>query len=1033
MRLAALAPRLAVLGLVLLASPAAAQDRVGVRTGDHPGHGRIVFDWMAAPVYQVEQQGDRVILRFPNADAIDLAGARRLPRNILAVAKVPGGVELTLRPGARIRHFRNGPKVALDALDPAEAREAEATPTPAEPPRTAAQRTAREAAGRPVAPPAATSPRPGPDRAASRPQPARAEPARPEPARPEPARQEVAQLEPPRPEAARPEPPRAEAPRAEAPRAEPARPEPARAEPARAEPARLEPAARPEPMRPEPARAEPAAAPRAAAAPPPPLASLAGPPPVRARLLDEPGTGPGMRLPLGAGTGLAAFRRGEQALILAETERPIEFGGLLREPSFQGIQARPVPGATLISFPLPLGQQLAVRQEGNDWFLSVVPRQHPAATATPTLRAEFDHGRAILHASRPGRVLSLPDPLTGGPLLVGLVTQAAPRQLGTRGLVELDLLETFVGVAILARADRVALRPGAGRFLLSIEGGSVALAAGPDAMQGLAPGMTRSFDLPAQPMTALLERLRAQQAGIASAPPLTRAEPRLAAAQTLLALGLPQEAQAMLRLAVQESPEAASSRRLAFLGGMAALLAGRPGEAAGLDAEVPGSDEVLLWRSLRAALQGDAQAAAPGLAAAWPLLQAYPEGLRRRLIGPAAEALVEGGEHAAARRLIEGAAEDPAILLAQAMLEEAQGEPGRALEAYAAATQVRDRLMRARALRRAIELRLATGRLDAAGAARALEAALFAWRGDGIELATRERVAALRREAGDPRGALALLRETAEAFPEQATQLRGPIQSAFLHALEAESPLGAVALFDAHPELLPTGEAGEGVLAMLTERLVALDLADRASAMLRRAMELAPAGETRGALGARLAALRLSERDAEGALAALAASSAPRLPAALIETRSLIAARAEARRGNRALAAEALRALGPAGDEALSEILAEARDFGGAAAALGRHLATLPPGGPLPDSAQRLVLRQAAWLAMAGDQPALAQLRARHGAQLAPGPLASAFEVLATDPVRGLADLPRLARELNLFRSLPQRLEPLRTAQGPAG
>ncbi|WP_431301952.1 hypothetical protein [Sediminicoccus sp. BL-A-41-H5] len=1031
MRAGARALTLAMLGLALLAPPGAAQERVGVRTGDHPGHGRIVFDWLAAPVYQVEQQGDRVILRFPNAEAIDLAGARRLPRNILAVAKVPGGVELTLRPGARIRHFRNGPKVALDALDPGETQGTEAPRAPTEPPRAAAPRPTREAAAPPA--PAAASAR----RETTRPEPARAEPARPAPPRAEPDRMEVARLEPPRPEPPRPEAPRAEAPRAETPRAETPRAEPVRAEAPRAPAQRPEPA-RPEPARAEPPRAEPAAEParapaaRPAAAPPPPN-SLAGPPPVRARLLDEPGIGPGMRLPLGAGNGLAAFRRGEQALILAETERPIEFGGLLREPAFQGIQARPVPGATLITFPLALGQQLAVRQEGNDWFLSVVPRQHPAVTATPTLRAEFDQGRAILHAPRPGRVLSLPDPLTGGPLLVGLVTQAAPRQLGTRGLAELDLLETFLGVAVLARADRVALRPGAGRFLLSLEGGSVSLAAGPEAMQGLAPGMTRSFDMPGQAMPALLERLRAQQAGIASAPPLTRAEPRLAAAQTLLALGLPQEAQAMLRLAAQESPEAAMDRRFAFLGGMAALLAGRPGEAAGLDAEIPGSDEVLLWRSLRAAMLGDAQAAGPGLAAAWPLLQAYPEGLRRRLIGPAAEALVEGGQHAAARRLIEGAAEDPAILLAQAMLEEAEGEPGRALEAYAAATQVRDRLMRARALRRAIELRLATGRLDAAGAARALEAALFAWRGDGMELATRQRVAALRREAGDPRGALTLLRETAEAFPEQAAQLRAPIQSAFLHALEAESPLGAVALADAHPELLPAGEAGEGVLAMLTDRLVALDLADRASALLRRAMEHAPPGEHRAALGARLAALRLSERDAEGTLAALAVSSAPRLPAGLIEARSLLAARAEARRGNRALAAEALQALGPAGDEALSEILAEARDFSGAAAALGRHLAALPANGPLPESAQRLVLRQAAWLAMAGDQPALAQLRARHGAQLAPGPLANAFEALATDPVRGLADLPRLARELNLFRSLPQRLEPLRTAQGPAG
>ena len=984
------------LWLCLSALPVAAQERVTIRTGDHPGHGRIVFDWAAPPAYQVEHQGERVILRFPNADAVDLAGARRLPRNVLAVGRVQGGIELTLRPGTRIRHFRNGPKVALDLLDPTEAearrhQPAEAVrPQPSNGRASAATPSARPQEGEPARPPSPvailaqapavmrdpvlSTPLPPPPSPPTSPQPSSLMPARPP----------------------------ADVPRAELPA-----------------PAQEPPAARPVVARP----------PLAAA----PLVSLAGPPPVRARLLDEPGTGPGMRLQLGAGVGLAAFRRGEHALVVVETERPIEFGGLLREPAFQGIQARASGGVTLITFPLALGHQIVPRQEGNDWFLSVVPRQHPAATSIPALRAEAEQGRTVLHVGRPTRVVSLPDPLTGGPLLVGLVAQAAPRQIVTRGLTELDLLETFLGVAVLARADRVALRGGVQRFVLSIEGGSMSLTAEPGEAQFAALGMTRSFDLPAQPVAAALERLRAQQAAIASAAPLLRSGARFGAAQTLVGLGLPQEAQAMLRLATQENPDAALDRRQAFLAGMAALLAGRPNEATGLEAELPGSDELLLWRSLRAAMQGDAQGAAPGLAATWPLLQAYPDGLRRRLIGLAAEALVEGAQYAAARRLMEGATDEPAILLAQAMLEEAQGQPTRALEAYEAAANGRDRLMRARALRRGIELRLATGRLDAAGAAQALESTLFAWRGDAMELNARERIAALRRETGDPRGALTLLRETEAAFPEQAVQLRGLIQAAFLHALEADSPLGAVALHDAHPELLPQGEAGEAMLALLAERLTALDLSDRAASLLRRAMERAPAGEGRAALGARLAAQRLAERDAEGALSALAASSARHLPPPLLESRSLLAARAEARRGNNTLAMEALQALGPAGDEALSEILAEARDFTGAAAALGRHLASLPAGDTLDEAMQRQVLRQAALLAMGGNQPGLAQHRGRYAARMEQGTASAAFDALTTDPVRGLADLPRLARELNLFRSFPQRLEPLRTAQRPAG
>ena len=97
-------------------------------------------------------------------------------------------------------------------------------------------------------------------------------------------------------------------------------------------------------------------------------------------------------------------------------------------------------------------------------------------------------------------------------------------------------------------------------------------------------------------------------------------------------------------------------------------------------------------------------------------------------------------------------------------------------------------------------------------------------------------------------------------------------------------------------------------------------------------------------------------------------------------------------------------------------------------------MSSLPAGGePLSQAQQRLVLRQAALLAISGDERGLAQHRARFVAQLAAGPMAGAFDALTTDPVRGLADLPRLARELNLFRSFPQRLEPLRTAQRPAG
>jgi hypothetical protein len=74
----------------------------------------------------------------------------------------------------------------------------------------------------------------------------------------------------------------------------------------------------------------------------------------------------------------------------------------------------------------------------------------------------------------------------------------------------------------------------------------------------------------------------------------------------------------------------------------------------------------------------------------------------------------------------------------------------------------------------------------------------------------------------------------------------------------------------------------------------------------------------------------------------------------------------------------------------------------------------------------RALVRQAALLALAEDAPGLAGLRVARGPILAGSPGEAAFNLLTSDPVRGLADLPRLQRELELFRVLPARLDQLR-------
>ena len=338
---------------------------------------------------------------------------------------------------------------------------------------------------------------------------------------------------------------------------------------------------------------------------------------------------------------------------------------------------------------------------------------------------------------------------------------------------------------------------------------------------------------------------------------------------------------------------------------------------------------------------------------------------------------------------------------------------------------------------RAVELRLRTDAITTAQAADALDRLIYAWRGDGRELALRLRVAELRIASGAWRRALALLRETADgpaadSWPDQVATVRARMRADFAAALDADAhaplpPFDFVALIDDNPDLLPDGAAGQALAERIADRLAALDLPDRAATLLRKLVDGTPAGPARAEIGARLAALRLGAGDAAGALAALSDSAATDLPAELQERRTIVFARATAARGSLAPAVAALAALDtPAATEVRASLLEAAKDWPAAEAALADYVRlTVPAEGALDEAAGRAVLRLAAAAAQAGDETMLAQLRDDTLPRLPAGKLADMLRVLTERPVAGVGDLPRAAQETALARALPADLHAL--------
>lgn len=956
-----------LLGVALLLTGAAmAEQRVGLRVGDHPNFGRIVLYPPDRAPYRLEELPDQLVLRFETPAEFDLSRLRWPPRNARGVEAADGSLVIALTPGTRVRHFRLDQYIVVDLVDARANRAAARQPTRA----AEAARRGNAPAGQPASGASA------------------------------------------------------------APTSSPAADSAAAAATASGSPVTQAPLPSPGPATaaemPVPPSAVPLArAPSAASSTPNTLVSPpapAGPQPARVSLV-----GDAIAIPAPGHVGAALFRRGDLWLLVLDTPLPLDMATLRAEPRFAGIETRTGPEATVLRLPTTALAEPRLRREGEAWLLDSPEVLPPQRSILP----EAQHGqsvRLLLRAARPANAVAVLDPETGGTLLVGTVLdggEGTPRGLQAPSL---DVLPTRLGAAILPRVDTLRLSALPNGFVISPAPGATLALAGEvaEATSG-ASLLSRSFDMPAQPLAILRTRKRNAMLDVSAAPPLGRGLPRLAVAEALLALGFGQEAQAMATLAMAEDPRLAEDPRAQSVHGAASLLAGRIGEAGGLLA--PGlaeTDELALWRGLLAALRGEGGASA--IAAGLPLLLAYPEPLQAKLLPLAAEALITGGELVAARRLLTGRdGEDPGLRLASARLLEAEGQPEAAMAAYEALTAGRDRHARAVALRRLAELRLANGRLDAAGAARALEPMLAAWRGDAIESEARLRLAELRLAAGNPRGAFDVLQETEQLFPDLAATIRPRLTTALLSALTSDPPLAAVTLFEAHAALLPPGAETEQVLASLAERLAAFELLDRALAVLRHPL-MATGGETRARLGARLAATALGMNDAAGARAILQETAAPDVPVPLQRERRLLEARALARSGAVAEALERFRGLGPEAAPELAELLAARRDWAGAAAVMREHLITvLPPASaPLGPEHQRLVARFAALLALAGDEQGLATLRAAESGRMADGTLNEAFTVITGQRLGGIADLQRVRQELDLARILPARLESLR-------
>lgn len=765
----------------------------------------------------------------------------------------------------------------------------------------------------------------------------------------------------------------------------------------------------------------------AVSATPAPRPADSGPVSIAASVLPADKDGPGgLMLPFDGHVGAAAYRRGDTLFVVLDSTKPVDLGAMAGDPAFGRAFYTVLPSGAVLAMKLDAGAQPGLRRVPDGWVVTIQGPVPGGATIVPRI----DDGAVQLPVLEPGHVVTVPDPAAGVDLLVGTTRHDGQSLAPSRRRVGYVLAPTFLGVVVERLSDQLELRATSQGFVLGAPHGLQPLQQG---LARAAGNFSRSLDLPAVDSAELQRRYKTALASAASLPAADRRARRLDAAEAALALDRGREAGIIASVAEQDTPSGPDQSRSRFLQAAAAVLTDDPGAAERLaDPRIDNSDEVVLWRALDLArTHPDSTDAAHAIAARLAMVQAYPEHLRRHLLGPAALALVSAGDDREAG-LVGALDGNGQVGLAKAMLAKRLGHDAPALVAFDRLVGDDDPAVAERAAEQAIELRFASHLLDPRQAADRLGARVLDARMAGDELAVRLRVADLWALQQDWPAALKELRLVARDFPEAAKEVASRAATIMTKAARQNAnpatgaatapvagPVAQVTLLEASLDLLPPGEDSATLSIALAARLSGLDLPDRAAALLRKAMATTPQGTGLAKLGLELARIDIDQDDGAGAATALDGSNVADLPADLVAARSFMRARAAASSGDlEAVLAQLAPLHGADVEELRAREQAAKQDWAGQQASIEALAALrLPASGPLDPAGEDLVLRLASATLRAGDQAGVDRLGVAWSQRFADPAKLRMLGLFTSQKVTTVADLPRSAIELTSARA----------------
>lgn len=728
------------------------------------------------------------------------------------------------------------------------------------------------------------------------------------------------------------------------------------------------------------------------------------------------------------------------------------------------ISAEQIPSlnATLVRFAVSEEVvSVGVIRQGSDWIVAL--RASPQEPQKPIVlrrqETNSDGFRVFVPFDRPGAKLSIVDPEVGDELEVVPLLESSIGTAQSRRFAQFEIMQSAQGLVVQKYSDQVVVT----RFVNGVSIGSIAnLALSAPQLNGRLGERDGGNNTVEANRIIELEKWRLGSAdefaarkqelylALAKAPKDDLNDRRWDIARFYLAHNLASEAMAVLSLMLEDDPTMVESPPFRAVRGLANLRLGRLDDAqSDLDYNrLNAEDDIYLWRSLVADARGDVE----------KTLQLYERG--RDLVDiyedvDRADFRIAALRSAIALNRIDSANWELTWLRRQPLtptqraeadyLEglflEVMGETAEAL-AYFEGVEERDsRKAAAYAKFSAAELRHSLGDLDTTATAGEMEKLRYSWRGDRFEMKLLSTLGGLYLEDGAYRRGLETMREAVTAFPDEigtrdiANQMALSFRDIYIEgAADSLPPISALALYYDFRELTPLGADGDQMIRRLTDRLVAVDLLDRAAELLDHQVRFRLEGVAQANIATRLAKIHLMNQAPEKAMSILRATRQAQLPTDVMHDRVLVEGRALIELGRYEEADVMLSDMSGNDIRQLrADIYWGAQDWPKLISTLDNLLGERWESVlPLEEHERLYIIRQAIAKSMLRDSDQSAIMRSRYLGMMQEGRFANAFDIITSPETHSSDEIRDIVRQTAAVDSLQSFMAAYRSEFDPS-